>query len=193
MMLLWILTTLMLLQLPLLYHFPAAPTMQDCSYELGIVLGCPSMEDGSVSRTQKSRMNKAIQLYQAGRIKRLLISGAGVRNTFIEADVMAAYALEKKIPSSAILLEKEAMNTYDNLKNAYEICEQQHITSVVVITSRFHIRRSSFFVKKFFNHYAMCPTDEKERWKHSLEEYVRMWNTLRIEYKIRWQDRKKSS
>lgn len=173
-----------LLQLPLLWNFPKAPMMDDDPYDVCIVLGCPAREDGKVSRMQRSRMNKAIQLYKQGNVHTLLISGAGVRNNFVEADIMADYAIKKGIPSSAILLEKKALNTYDNLLLASQLCKEHHLYRVVVVTSCFHIRRSNFFVKKFFQGYAMCPTDEKEKAKHYLAEYVRMWNTLRIEYQI---------
>lgn len=173
-----------ILTLPLLYYFPKAPMMDHDPYDICIILGCPAREDGKVSRMQRSRMNKAIQLYKQHKTHKLLISGAGVRNHFIEADIMADYAIRHGVPFKDILLEKEAQNTFDNLRFASTICEKNQWKRVIVVTSRFHIRRSNFFVKKFFTTYAMCPTDDKEKAKHYLAEYVRMWNTLRIEYQL---------
>lgn len=185
MMVLLLLIFLILLQLPILYFFPKPSILQpNTTYDVGIVLGCPTQEDGSISRMQKSRMDKAIQLYRTQAIRNILVSGAGVRNDYIEADVMAAYAIAQGIDVKHLFVEKKAMNTYDNLKHAKLMCDEHEFTSVVVISSCFHIRRSSFFVKKFFQHYVMCPTDEKEKSKHYVAEYVRMWNTLRIEWRI---------
>lgn len=181
-----ILLLLLFLQLPLLIYFGHYPKLDPTkTYDVCIVLGCPAREDGKASRMQRSRMNKAIELYRNKQVHTILISGAGVRNNYVEADIMAEYALKHNIPAKAILKEKEALNTYDNLRLASQLCQQHQLTQVVVVTSRFHIRRSSFFVRKFFTAYVMCPTDDKEKLKHYLAEYVRMWNTLRIEFKLR--------
>lgn len=180
-----ILVVLLVAHVLLWYFFPKAPYMDEHPYDVCIVLGCPTREDGKVSRMQRSRMNKAIALYQQQRIHKVLISGAGVRNDFVEAHVMAQYAMEQGIPQDAILLETKALNTYDNLRYAKTMCDALKYKRIVVVTSRFHIRRSNFFVKKFFTNYAMCPTDDKEKYKHYIAEYVRMWNTLRIEWRIK--------
>lgn len=182
---LFILIILLLLHLPLFLNFPKPPLMDHDPYDVCIVLGCPAREDGKPSRMQRSRMNKAIQLYREHRVHTILISGAGVRNNFIEADIMASYAIANGISKNDIILEKEALNTYDNLRLAKDICLRNEYHRSIVVTSRFHIRRSNFFVKKFFTNYAMCPTDDKEKLKHYLAEYIRMWNTLRIEVKLK--------
>lgn len=150
-------------------------------YDTCIILGCPTRDDGKLSRMQKSRMNKAIDLYHQRNVATLLISGAGVRNDFIEAQVMADYAIRKGVSKKAILLELNARNTYDNLRYAHDICTVHHFQRVLIVTSRFHTRRSDFFVRKFFQDYAFDTPDEREKGKHYLAEYIRMWNTLRIE------------
>lgn len=186
----YILIVVMLLQLPILYYFPTPPKMkEDMIYDICIVLGCPTKDDGSISRMQKSRMDKAIRLYREGKIKKLLISGAGVKNNFVEADVMTAYALSCGVTPTDIIKEKKARNTYDNLRFAKALCDMHHVQHVVVVSSCFHIRRSSFFVRKFFDTYAMCPTDEKEKIKHYISEYFRMWNTLYFEIKLKLKNR----
>ena len=190
MMWLYIFIVLLVLQLPILYFFPTPPKMKKgVIYDVCIVLDCPTKDDGSISRMQKSRMDKAIALYQEGNVKRLLISGAGVRNHFVEADVMADYARSCGVHASDILKEKNARNTYDNLRYAKMLCKAHGYQHIVVVSSCFHIRRSSFFVRKFFNEFAMCPTDGKEKIKHYISEYFRMWNTLYFEIKLKIKNR----
>lgn len=186
----YILIVVILLQLPILYFFPKPLKMkQDIIYDVCIVLGCPTKEDGSISRMQKNRMDKAIALYQEGKVKRLLISGAGVKNHFVEADVMADYAQCCGVKQKDILKEKHARNTYDNLRYAKTLCEEHDYQHIVVVSSCFHIRRSAFFVRKFFDDFAMCPSDGKEKWKHYVSEYFRMWNTLYFEIKLKMKNR----
>lgn len=153
-------------------------------YDTCIILGCPTRLDGKISRMQKSRMKKAISLYHQHKTNTLLISGAGVQNDFIEADIMAKYALKKGVKKADILLEKNAQNTYDNMRFAKTICDEHHYKNILVITSRFHLRRSNYFVRKFFSSYAMDAPDEKEHIKHYFVEYVRMWNSLRYECSV---------
>ena len=184
----WIIVLLILVlpQFLLMYYFPNTPRMEEgLCYDVCIILGSPARPDGKISRMQKSRMNKAIQLYQEKKTSMLLISGGGVRNEFVEADIMADYAIKQGVPEAAIIKESAARNTYENLKNARDLCVQNKFQSVVIVSSRFHVRRAAFFVRKFFPVFAMCKTDDKEKLKHYLAEYVRMWNCLRIEWMLR--------
>ena len=165
--------------------------MKNICYDTCLVLGSPARPDGHISRMQKSRMNKAIQLYKEHKTKSIIVSGGGVRNDFVEADIMGAYALQQGIPKEALLYERKACNTYENLVYAKKLCTMYHFDTILVVSSRFHVRRADFFVKKHFADYAMVKTDEREKIKHYLAEYVRMWNTLRIEVMIKRTQRKK--
>lgn len=186
-MMVWILLGILLLaHLYLWYQFPKPLNMQtNVIYDTCLVLGSPTRDDGHLSRMQRSRMKKAIQLYQEHLVKTLIISGASVRNDFIEAEVMAKYAIEQGVKEDAIFLEKKALNTFDNLRLTALLCEQQQFHNIVVVTSQFHLRRSSFFVRKFFTNYAMQGSNDKEKLKHYIAEYFRMWNTLIYELRLR--------
>ena len=167
----------------ILYHyFPTPPKPQsDRVYDVAIVLGSPAEEDGSLSRVQKTRMDAAITLYKEKRVRCILISGGSVRNTYTEADIMAAYAIRCSIPSAALLLERQAKNTYENLLYAKTLCDAHAWKHVIVVTSCFHVRRASYMVRKFFDDYVMQKTAEKEKCRHYITEYFRMWNSLRCE------------
>ena len=141
----------------ILYHyFPAPPKPQsDRVYDVAIVLGSPTEENGSLSRVQKTRMDAAITLYKEKRVRCILISGGSVRNTYTEADIMAAYAIRCSIPSAALLLERQAKNTYENLLYAKTLCDAHAWKHVIVVTSCFHVRRASYMVRKFFDDYGL--------------------------------------
>lgn len=180
-----ILLLVIVLSFLLYFLFPLHNNWKHAQYDACIILGSPAKENGQLSRMQKSRMDRAIQIYQQGRVLHLIISGGGVANEYCEADVMAEYALTQGIPPTDIILEKQAQNTYDNLRLSKELCQQHHFTSVAVVSSCFHIRRAAFFTKKFFSDFVMIPTTEKEKARHYISEYFRMWNTLRYEWKLR--------
>lgn len=170
-----------LLHLLLFLQFPNPPSLKNKCYDACLVLGCPTREDGKISRMQRSRMKKAIQLYREHKTQVIIISGSNVRNKYNEADIMGAFAIQNGISQEVILYEHKAKNTYENLMYTKLICKQKKLESLIVVSSRFHTRRANFFVKKFFSDYAIVKTDDKEKGKHYLAEYIRMWNTLRIE------------
>ncbi|MEG0737035.1 MAG: YdcF family protein, partial [Longicatena sp.] len=151
-------------------------------YDACIILGSPASKDGTCSRMQISRMDRAIELYKAKKVSTLIISGGCVCNAYSEAGVMKSYALSKGIDEANIILEEKARNTYENLLYSKEICEQYNLHTVIVVTSNFHVRRASFFVDNFFDDYIMAGTINHEKISHYFSEYFRMWNTLRIEY-----------
>ena len=169
----------------LLALFPKCSNDTQEHYDVCIILGSPSNRDGSSTRTQRSRMDRAIALYKAHKVTKLIISGGSVKNKYSEAETMMHYALQQGVLKKDIHLEMQAKNSYENLYYAKKICDELHYESVLVVTSRYHVRRSAFFVKKFFTTYAMAGTKEKERSKHYVLEYIRMWNTLRIELLLR--------
>lgn len=183
----WIvLTIIFVANLFLWWQFPKPLKLQaDVLYDTCLVLGCPTRDDGHLSRMQKSRMDVAIQLYQTHQVKTLILTGANVRNDFIEAEVMAAYAIAQGVKNADIILETKAVNTFDNFRFTARLCEQHHVHNIVVVTSQFHLRRSNFFVRKFFTKYAMQGSHDKEKIKHYLVEYLRMWNTLYWELKFK--------
>ncbi|MEG0526396.1 MAG: YdcF family protein [Longicatena sp.] len=162
--------------------FPSHKKAKHVHYDACIILGSPASKDGTCSRMQKSRMDRAIELYKAKKVSTLIISGGCVCNAYSEAGVMKSYALSKGIDEANIILEEKARNTYENLLYSKEICEQYNLHTVIVVTSNFHVRRASFFVDNFFDDYIMAGTINHEKISHYFSEYFRMWNTLRIEY-----------
>ena len=168
------------------YKFPYPTKVDDKKhYDVACVLGCPTNADGSLSTFQKKRMDCAIKLYHAKITKKILISGSNVQNEYYEANTMATYARTCKVKEEDLILEFKARNTYENLKYAKQIYEEAKMTSLIVITSPFHMRRANFFVHKFFQNYAMATYPEHPTIKELIEEYFRMWNTLYYEVKLK--------
>lgn len=62
--------------------------MKDCA----IVCGYPANEDGTISNILKSRIDKAIELYQNHEIKYIIVSGGSIHNQYNEALTMKDYA-----------------------------------------------------------------------------------------------------
>lgn len=185
-MILVLLLLLILLNIYLFQQFPAPSKPKDTSfYDVIIVLGCPCKADGSISVMQRERMDKAISLYTQKKALYLIVSGGSIHNNHNEALCMKKYALSKNIEEQVIITENKAANTFENLKLCKQICIQQNFHKVLVITSDFHIRRSAFFVRNFFNDFDMDAADHKSPFSLYMQEYFRLWNTLYYEQKLK--------
>ncbi|RMG78676.1 MAG: YdcF family protein [Bacteroidetes bacterium] len=121
-------------------------------YDIGIVLGgytnsniIPDHDRHNFNEFG-SRFFQALELYQTGKIRKLLLSGGSgslVSSGFSEARQMADYLLRMGIPKEDLLLETQSRNTYENaVFSARLIREKYPEARCLLITSAWHMRRS---------------------------------------------------
>jgi len=94
----------------------------------------------------KGRMDVAIQLFRDKNANYLILSG-GKTNPSIdlsEAEVMKDYALMKVIPSEAIILEENSMDTIGNAYFTRKIVDKIKCLDIYVISSCYHMKRVKF-------------------------------------------------
>ena len=132
----------------------------------GLVLGAYVSEHGTPSYVLSQRLDKAIELYQAGKIKRILVSGDHGQKNYDEVNVMKDYLVENGIPLDDIFLDHAGFDTYSPMVRAKEIFE---IKDVVIITQKFHLPRSVYVARsKGMNAYgAIANTDNKYETKYN--------------------------
>ncbi|HUP02867.1 MAG TPA: YdcF family protein [Bryobacteraceae bacterium] len=107
-----------------------------------IVLGYQADADGNPTPRQLARVTEAVHEYERGVAPRLIVTGAAVRNHFVEAEVMARTAEAQGIPRSAILVEPQAQDTIQNACFAARIMKQNGWRSAEVVSSGAHLPRA---------------------------------------------------
>lgn len=132
------------------------------SYDCVIVCGCPAAEDGSPSRVMKTRVEKAVSLWRDGKAEKLIFSGAAVKNSYVEAEVMKGYAQALGVPDDAIITEPEAVSTYHNMKLVKPLMEKHGLKNCIVVTNSWHLRKAAHYADKFGFDHVMCPAGEPE-------------------------------
>ncbi|MDR2036381.1 MAG: YdcF family protein [Bacteroidales bacterium] len=125
----------------------------DGIYDIGIVLGGFARYLPEYQKTQLNdagdRIWQAIYLYKKGKIKKILISGGGIKDTKSEAEATRESLILFGIPDSVILFETASRNTFENLNNSAEIIRSvQPDARCLVITSAIHIPRAMGCAKK---------------------------------------------
>lgn len=94
-----------------------------------------------LSAVLKDRVDTAIELYRAGRVHTLLMSGDHGQTDYDEVNAMRLYAESRGVPSERIFLDHAGFNTYDSMTRARQVFQ---VETAVVVTNRFHLARAVF-------------------------------------------------
>jgi uncharacterized SAM-binding protein YcdF (DUF218 family)/glycosyltransferase involved in cell wall biosynthesis len=98
-------------------------------------------ESGRAGGGYQERVKEAIDLYAAGRAARVIFS-SGYQFAFREAEVMKDLAVDNGLPESAIHLETQASNTFENVSFVDAILKREQWQSVLLVSSPYHMRRA---------------------------------------------------
>lgn len=108
--------------------------------EVGMVLGTgPTTITGKTNSYFLFRIDAVEELYKAGKIKYILISGDNSRKDYSEPDVMKDSLVARGIPAEVIYLDYAGFRTLDSVVRSKKVFGQNKMT---VISQRFHNERS---------------------------------------------------
>lgn len=145
-----------------------------------ITLGGPLNIDCTPSDHLLSRINETIRQYKDGDI--VFVTGSRPKGMpQSEAFVMSEYL--KKSGVTNVVLEERATSTVENAYFTHKLIEKMNIksdTQIVVITSDFHIPRTSLIFLHFFKLYKMsfCASKTITNDNFSLSELYKLSNLL---------------
>ncbi|MFC6644398.1 YdcF family protein [Granulicella cerasi] len=114
-----------------------------------IVLGVPTMPDGSASPEEISRMDEGIAEWKRGVAPVIIPTGGKAHNKFFEAHAMKLYAMSKGVPAEAIIEEGQATNTVENLWYSYKIMEEHGWKSAEVVSAPYHLPRTGLILEHY--------------------------------------------
>ncbi len=117
--------------------------------DVGVVFGNQVLPSGEPSARLSARLDRAIQLYSTSYFNKVIVSGGLGREGFDEAIVMKDYLIAQGIPEANIILDNQGLDTYLSVENASKIMEENHYTSILVISQYFHIPRIKLACKRF--------------------------------------------
>jgi uncharacterized SAM-binding protein YcdF (DUF218 family) len=110
--------------------------------DAAIVLGA-AVWGQQVSPVFKERINHAIDLYRAGRVRKIIFTGGqGNRNEPTEAAAARNYALQNGVPLSDVLLEQSSHTTYENMVYAKKLVDQYGMKKTLIVSDPLHMKRA---------------------------------------------------
>jgi SanA protein len=108
---------------------------------VALVLGAGLWKDGLPTPALYDRVATAVDLYKAGKVKKLLMTGDNRFINYNEPEAMRKLAVQLGVPNEDIVLDYAGRRTYDSCYRAKEIFE---VKQVVIVTQRYHLDRSLF-------------------------------------------------
>ncbi|MCX6180895.1 MAG: YdcF family protein [Bacteroidetes bacterium] len=111
-------------------------------FKCGLLLGTSKLnKSGRVNIYYSKRITAAVQLFKAGKINYIIISGDNSRKTYDEPTDMKMDLVREGVDSNRIYLDYAGFRTFDSMVRCKEIFGQD---SVLVISQQFHNERAIY-------------------------------------------------
>ncbi|MCD6553739.1 MAG: YdcF family protein [Anaerolineae bacterium] len=108
---------------------------------VALVFGAGVWPGGTLSHILADRVDTAVDLYRAGKVQKLLMSGDNRFINYNEPQHMKEYALARGVPEADIVLDYAGRRTYDSCYRARAIFG---VHEVILVTQDYHIDRALF-------------------------------------------------
>jgi vancomycin permeability regulator SanA len=108
---------------------------------VAVVFGAGLRPDGTPTPMLADRIQAAVDLYHAGRVHKLLMTGDNSRGDYNEVAAMRRYAEQRGVPAADITLDYAGFSTYESCYRAQAIFG---VTQAVLVTQRYHLPRAVY-------------------------------------------------
>ncbi len=127
-------------------HEYIAASPEDAPHaQCAIVLGARVFSDGTLYAMTADRLEVAIQLYELGKVDKLLISGDHGTVAYDEVNAMLKYAVERGVPDEDVFTDHAGFDTYDTMYRARDVFM---VRSAIVVTQSYHLSRAVYTARE---------------------------------------------
>lgn len=111
-----------------------------------VVLATKAFEFGKLNPCLVARGEAAADLYNAGKVKKLIVSGGISRDLQYSSHHLQLIAERKGVPPAHIELEEKAGSTYENIVFSNQFVEDS--PRVILVSAGFHLMRARWLAEK---------------------------------------------
>jgi vancomycin permeability regulator SanA len=126
-----------------LYIDGARSEIQQANF--AIVYGSKVQPDGVPSPRLQARLDKALQLFETGRVANVLVSGGVGKEGHDEAVVMAQYLQDAGVPKNRLVVDSQGNNSHLTAVNSAELLGTEK--SVIAVSQLFHLSRAKLSLR----------------------------------------------
>jgi vancomycin permeability regulator SanA len=134
---------------------------------VGIILGAAEVND-IPSPYVVSRLDLAIALWHAGKIKVFFVTGDNENITYDETQAMHDYLVDHGVPDKLIVIDPDGYDTWQSCIRAKEVFG---ISNAIVISQSFHVPRATLLCR-VAGITAYGVGDDDRGWRLGKEQYV---------------------
>ncbi len=153
---------------------PAAP--------VAIVFGAGIRADGGLSPMLTDRMDTAVALYRAGKVRKLLVSGDNRFVDYNEPGAMYDYAVAQGVPAADVVRDYAGRRTYDTCYRAGAIFG---VERAILVTQRFHLPRALFTCRNLGVDAVGFSADRRVYWSNTYYRFRDAFATLRAWWDVK--------
>jgi len=106
---------------------------------VAIVFGAGLWSNGKPMPYLAARLDLAAQLYEAGRVKAILVSGDNRHASYNEPDAMRAYLIKAGIPARKVVADYGGVDTYATCVRAHRVFGA---TEAILTSQSYHLPRA---------------------------------------------------
>lgn len=107
--------------------------------DVALILGAGVRWDGQPSRILRGRLVVARQLFDSGKVRRIIVSGSPCSRGHSEPVTMRNFLVSEGIPPEAIIIDESGTDTWRSCRRA---AGEFGLREVTVVTTKFHLRRA---------------------------------------------------
>ncbi len=112
--------------------------------EVAMVLGASVLPHEELSGVLQDRVDRAIELYRAGKVSKILMTGDNSTVAHNEVEPVRRYLLAAGIAPEDIFLDHAGFDTYSSMYRARDVFG---VTSVTIVTQPFHLPRAVYIAR----------------------------------------------
>jgi uncharacterized SAM-binding protein YcdF (DUF218 family) len=120
--------------------------VKDC--DAAVILGNTVYPNGTPTRRLMARLDRALELYKAGRFPKIIVSGGVGAEGPDEAVVMRTYLTSHGVPAEAIITDSQGLNTYLTAQNTKQLMQENGWKRVCIVSQFYHLPRCRLAFKQ---------------------------------------------
>lgn len=114
-----------------------------------LVLGTTVQSNGEPGALLQARLDRAVELYNAGFSDTIVVSGGQGSEGIDEATVMRDYLVARGVPSIVVVKDSSGVDTYSSARFMAHYLEEQGVSRVLVVSQAYHLPRATFALHRF--------------------------------------------
>ncbi|MFN3201063.1 MAG: vancomycin high temperature exclusion protein [Bradymonadia bacterium] len=129
------------------------------SKTVAIVLGAAVYADGTPSPALADRLSMALELYNAGKVQRILVSGDHGKRYYDEVNAMGRWLTERGVNKAHVFQDHAGFRTLDTMIRAKKVFQ---VKDAIICTQDFHQPRAIFLAHQAGIDAVGAPADKRQ-------------------------------